>query len=252
MDRNAPPARRSVNSHAGAFRAELTGLGLKEDADTLAESAAQRIEADILGGVLAPDSRLGVTETSARYGVGATPLREALSRLAARGLVNAIGKRGFRVQSISREDLADIIRIRSVLEREAIRLSIAAGDGAWEGAIVGALHQLKRYIAENHKGFGEGEPAFDALHKRFHVSLLAACGSPRLMAACERLYDEAYRYRRLMMSTFKDPAEFVRGHEVLAEAAIARATERAQALAESHIASTLALVYPDAAKAHKP
>jgi len=218
-----------------------------EEADTLAEQAAQRIEADILGGVLAPDSRLGIAETSARYGVGATPLREALSRLSARGLVNAIGKRGFRVQSISREDLADIVLVRSVLERQAIRLSIAAGDGAWEGAIVGALHQLKRYIAENPRGFGEGEPAFDALHKQFHASLLGACGSPRLLAAFSRLYDEAYRYRRLMMATFKSHSDFVRGHEILAEAAIDRATERAEALVEAHIASTLALVYPDSA-----
>jgi GntR family transcriptional regulator, carbon starvation induced regulator len=131
-------------------------------------------------------------------------------------------------------------------QREAIRLSISAGDGAWEGAIVGALHQLKRYIAENPKGFGEGEPAFDALHKQFHASLLAACGSPRLIGACARLYDEAYRYRRLMMATFKSPGEFVRSHEILAEAAIERAAERAEALAEAHIASTLALVYPDA------
>jgi DNA-binding GntR family transcriptional regulator len=149
------------------------------------------------------------------------------------------------VQSISRDDLADIVRIRSVLEREAIRLSIAAGDGAWEGEIVGALHQLKRYIAENPKGFGEGEPAFDALHRRFHTSLIAACGSPRLIAACARLYDEAYRYRRLMMASFKSPAQFVHSHETLAEAAIARASERAQVLAEAHIASTLALVYPE-------
>jgi GntR family carbon starvation induced transcriptional regulator len=220
---------------------------LIEDADTLTERATQRIEADIVRGALAPNARLGIAETAARYGVGATPLREALSRLAARGLVNAIGKRGFRVQSISRDDLADIVRIRSVLEREAIRLSIAAGDGAWEGEIVGALHQLKRYIAENPKGFGEGEPAFDALHRRFHTSLIAACGSPRLIAACARLYDEAYRYRRLMMASFKSPAQFVHSHETLAEAAIARAGERAQALAEAHIASTLALVYPEPA-----
>jgi GntR family transcriptional regulator, carbon starvation induced regulator len=216
---------------------------LIEDADTLAERAAQRIETDILRGALAPNARLGIAETSARYGVGATPLREALSRLAARGLVNAIGKRGFRVQSISRDDLADIVRIRTVLEREAIRLSIAAGEGAWEGEVVGALHQLKRYIADNPKGFGEGEPAFDALHKRFHASLIAACGSPRLIAACARLYDEAYRYRRLMMATFKNPEQFVHSHETLAEATISRATGRAEALVEAHIASTLALVY---------
>ncbi len=217
------------------------------DADTLTERAAQLIEADILNGALAPDSRLGIMETAARYGVGATPLREALSRLAARGLVNAIGKRGFRVKSVSREDLADIVRIRTALEREALRLSMAAGDGAWEGEIVAALHQLRRYISNNPRGFGEGEPAFDALHKRFHTSLIAACGSPRLLAACSALYDEAYRYRRLMMATFASREEFARGHEILADATIERSRERAEALLEAHIASTLALVYPDGA-----
>ena len=220
----------------------------RADADTLAERAAQRIEADILSGALAPDSRLGIMETAARYGVGATPLREALSRLAARGLVNAIGKRGFRVKSVSREDLADIVRIRTVVEREALRLSVAAGDGAWEGEIVAALHQLKRYVAHDPRGSGEGEPAFDALHKRFHVSLIAGCGSPRLLAACSALYDEAYRYRRLMMATFASFEEFVRSHEILAEATIARSRGRAEALLEAHIASTLALVYPDGAE----
>ena len=220
----------------------------RADADTLAERAAQRIEADILKGALAPDSRLGVVETAARYGVGATPLREALSRLAARGLVNAIGKRGFRVKSVSREDLADIVRIRTVVEREALRLSMAAGDGAWEGKIVAALHQLKRYVAHDPRGPGEGEPTFDALHKRFHVSLIAGCGSPRLLAACSALYDETYRYRRLVMATFASFEEFVRSHELLAESTIARSRERAEALLEAHIASTLALVYPDGAE----
>ena len=44
-------------------------------ADTLSERAATRVEADILSGALAPDSRLGIAETAARYGVGATPAR---------------------------------------------------------------------------------------------------------------------------------------------------------------------------------
>ncbi len=50
-----------------------------------------------------------------------------------------------------------------------------------------------------------------------------------------------------MMATFTSPGDFVRSHEILAEAAIGRATERAQALAEAHIGSTLALVYPETA-----
>ena len=216
-------------------------------AETLAERAAQRIEADILNGALAPNSRLGIADTAARYGVGATPLRETLSRLSARGLVSAIGKRGFRVKSVSREDLADIVRIGAVLECKALRLSMEAGEGVWEGEIVASLHGLNRYVRSNPRGVGEGEPAFDALHKRFHASLISACGSPRLVAACSGLYDEAYRYRRLMMATFADGEEFLRAHEVLAEAAIEREVKRAADLLKAHIASTFTLVYPDTA-----
>ncbi len=219
---------------------------MKEDADTLASRAAAAVEADILRGGLAPGSRLGIAGTARRYGVGATPLREGLSRLAARGLVDAVGNRGFHVRAISREDLADIVRVRRLLEREAVRLSVAAGDGAWEGQVVAALHRLKRYVEENATGFGEGEPAFDALHKDFHTALIAACGSPRLIALSARLYDEAYRYRRIMMSRFSSREDFIASHERLAEAALARRAESAAALAEAHIATTLALVYPQA------
>jgi GntR family transcriptional regulator, carbon starvation induced regulator len=218
-------------------------------ADTLSERAAARVEADILSGALAPDSRLGIADTAARYGVGATPLREALSRLAARGLVNAIGQRGFRVKPISRDDLADIVRIRTVIEREALRLSMAAGDSAWEGEIVAALHRLKRHVAENPRVFLEGEAEFDALHKGFHTALIAACGSPRLLAAHSDLYDQAYRYRRLMMATFVDPQRFIRGHESLANLTLERSHDAACAAIGSHIAATLDYVYPEATPA---
>lgn len=215
-------------------------------ADTLSERAAARVEADILSGALPPDSRLGIAETAARYGVGATPLREALSRLAARGLVNAIGQRGFRVKAISREDLADIVCIRTAIEKEALRRSIASGDGAWEGEIVAALHRMKRHALSDGDAFREGDAEFDALHKTFHTSLIAACGSPRLLSAHSDLYDQAYRYRRLMMAKFVDPEDFLADHERLAKLTLDRATEAACAALEGHIASTLAFVYPDA------
>ena len=123
---------------------------------------------------------------------------------------------------------------------------MASGDGAWEGGIVAALHQLRRYVLDNRRGFREGDSAFDGLHKGFHRALVSACGSPRLLAACSGLYDETYRYRRLMMAGFESREDFMRAHEVLAEAAIARKRKPAEALLEAHVASTLALVYPEA------
>jgi len=216
------------------------------DSATLSARAALAIETDILAGRLAPASRLGITETAARYGVGATPLREALSRLVARGLVRAEGHRGFRVTAISRADLADIVLTRQAIEREALRLSMLKGDDAWEAGILAALHRLKRGVAADPRGFREGDAAFDALHKSFHSALIAACGSPRLLAAQSQLYDEAYRYRRLMMASFHSPEEFLSSHERLADLIVARDGAATKEL-ERHIASTLALVYPERA-----
>ena len=214
---------------------------------TLSARAARAIESDILAGRLAPEARLGITETAARYGVGATPLREALSRLAARGLVHAEGRRGFRVTPISRADLADIVLIRQVLEREALRLAMARGGADWEADILAALHKLRRSVRDDPQGFREGDASFDLAHKAFHAALVSACGSPRLIAAQAQLYDEAYRYRRLMMASFRSCEAFLASHEQLAELAMARTSATAaQALAE-HIASTLALVYPERA-----
>src|SRR4029077_1965395 len=151
------------------------------EAATLSERAATLVEQDILAGHLAPGARLGIVDLVQRYEIGATPLREGLSRLVSRGLIVGIGQRGFRVADVSREDLLDITRMRTVVEIEALRLAIAQGDDAWEAGILSALQQMQRYVERHGDQFREGAEDFDRLHKAFHTSLLAACGSKRLL-----------------------------------------------------------------------
>src|SRR3954467_7747572 len=98
------------------------------EAATLSERAATLVEQDILAGLLAPGSRLGIVGLVQRYEIGATPLREGLSRLMSRGLIVGTGQRGFRVADISRDDLLDITLMRTAVEIEAIRLAITHGD----------------------------------------------------------------------------------------------------------------------------
>lgn len=212
--------------------------------DTLSERAAGLLQRDILAGTLAPGARLGIVELAQRYEIGATPLREGLSRLVSRGLIVAIGQRGFRVADISRDDLADITKIRSVIEVEALRLSMEQGGDAWEAGIIAALHQLRRYIERSGKHFSEGAEDFDTLHKSFHTSLLQDCGSPRLLAAHSDLYDQAYRYRRVMMRSFDDGKTFADLHQLLAERVMARDIGPACTMLVSHLESTLSFVYP--------
>ncbi len=212
--------------------------------DTLSERAASLVERDIIAGVLAPGARLGIVDLVQRYEIGATPLREGLSRLISRGLIVGIGQRGFRVAEVSREDLLDITRMRTVIEIEAVRLAMAQGDDAWEAGIVSALHQMRRHIQRTGNAFREGAPDFDRLHKGFHTALLAACGSKRLLAAHSDLYDQAYRYRRVMMRSFDSGEEFVAAHQSLADQVLARNLGAAQAMLAGHLHSTLDFVYP--------
>ena len=71
-----------------------------------------------------------------------------------------------------------------------------------------------------------------------------ACGSKRLLAAHSDLYDQAYRYRRVMMRSFDSGKKFVRAHQLLADRVIARDIPGSQAMLEAHLRSTMDFVYP--------
>lgn len=211
---------------------------------TLAERAALRLQREILGGELAPGDRLGVVELARQYGMGTTPVREGLSRLLSQGLIVATGRRGFRVSEISREDLADLTALRAVIEIEGARLSFEKGDDAWEAEILATLHRMRNYIRRAGIATLEGNPDYDALHKAFHIALIAGCGSPRLLETASTLYDQAYRYRRLMMRKLVDPDGLIQHHEELAEVALQRDHPRAAVLIRAHLETTLRYVYP--------
>ena len=212
---------------------------------TLSERAATLVEHDILAGHLAPGSRLGIIDLVQRYEIGATPLREGLSRLMSRGLIVGTGQRGFRVADVSREDLHDITVMRTAVEIEAIKLAITHGDDAWEAGIVSTLHQMRRHIERTGDEFREGADDFDRLHKGFHSALLSGCGSKRLLAAHSDLYDQAYRYRRVMMRSLDSGKKFVRVHQLLADRVLSRDIAGAQAMLEAHLRSTIDIVYPN-------
>jgi DNA-binding GntR family transcriptional regulator len=222
-----------------------TRTAVTPSADTLSERAAALIQRDILSGKLEPGSRLGIVGLAEDYGLGATPVREGLSRLVSRQLVVALGQRGFRVAPVSEADLRDITCMRIVVEMEALSLAMKRGKDEWEAAIVAALHRMQRFIDRTGSRFTEGTEEFDVLHKGFHTALLEACGSPRLLAAHSDLYDQAYRYRRIMMRKFESGKAFMQSHRDLADCVIARDQRRAPAMLQTHLKSTIGYVYPD-------
>src|SRR5205809_7463980 len=92
-------------------RMDLSGTEIRMDARTeqpsVADEAYSRLRQDILGGELLPGMKLKLDALRERYEVSVNTLRETLSRLAADGLVEAEGQRGFAVMPASLADLID-------------------------------------------------------------------------------------------------------------------------------------------------
>ncbi len=202
-------------------------------AKTLSDQAYQQLRADIIHGDLSPNEKLRIEHLRKVYGVGASPLREALSRLTADGFVTAEGQRGFRVASMSEEDLEDITRLRILLEKQALTQSIAHGDDAWESRIVAAFYQLEKVEESEARDPTEWEKR----NHDFHEALIAGCTSKWLRRFYGILYDQHKRYRNIALST-EIPRDLHQEHEELRNAALARDTERASKAIDHHIRRT--------------
>jgi len=206
------------------------------EAKTLVESAYHALRRDIIEGHLAPGAKLRVEHLKNDYGVGAGTLREALSLLISDALVVSQGQRGFRVAPVSLDDFADITRTRVMLECEALRQSMAAGDDAWEGELIVAFHRLSK--AEERLGNTAGEGEWEERNKIFHEVLIAACPSRWIKHFLSILYQQAGRYRHLSISLKPLPRNVHAEHEALFNAVMARDAEKASAIMAEHIELT--------------
>ncbi len=203
---------------------------------TAVEAATRKLRDDIVAGVLEPDARLRLRDLTTRLGFGATPLREALSRLAAEGFVTFEGQKGFSVPPVTRVHLLDITRSRQFVEPEALRQAMAEGSAAWEDEIVASLSLLKRET-ERHRADEPWLDAYEAKHHRFHRALIAACPLASLRGFCDDLYMQTTRYRRLMKSVTPDWPRMAAAHQALADRVLARDDAAMQALRD-HIGTT--------------
>ncbi|HPD91566.1 MAG: FCD domain-containing protein [Rhodobacter sp.] len=205
---------------------------------TLAEKAYHGLRHDIVRGAFAPGSPLRLADLAERYGMGFSPLREALNRLGAERLVTSETLRGFRVAPLSLAEFEDALATRLLIETEALRLSIARGGDDWAAAIVAALYALK--LQADRSGPDADLWELEARHHAFHRALLAACGSDWMLDFFERLYHATERYRLpvLLASTGPRTRDIEAEHKALADATLARTPEQAVALLRDHYLRT--------------
>lgn len=190
----------------------------------------EALRKDLVNGCFTAGAKLGINALKERYGVGLSPLREALNRLAAYGLLVQENQRGFRVPHLMRDELEDIVNMRRELECMALERAIKEGDVDWESELLAAAHRLKR-ADENTELADEWE----AVHVRFHRTLVAPCRSAWLLRFIEQLHDQFDRYRRLAPSIPETRKVLDLQHGELVDLALARDITGARKLMDDHI-----------------
>ncbi len=205
---------------------------------TLSEQAFQALRQDVLSGLHSPQSKLKVDALQSQYGFSSSPLREALNRLVQEGLVQSDERRGFRVAAMSPDDLADITKMRLMLDISALRESLRNGDDPWEAQIVATFHCLEKIESRLPQGPVVLNVEWSQCHRAFHMALIAACPSERQLSWSVSLFDQAERYRHFAARHRTVSKKKDEEHRALMKAVLRRDVDTAVVLLQEHIAST--------------
>ena len=216
-----------------------SSLAKSDAAQTLNASALTQLRSDIIACRLMPNERLRVEALRERYGMGTSPIREALMRLEAEGLVELEQNKGFKVSEVSRENLLDLMRTRIEIETIALRWSLEKGGVEWEANLLSAFHRLSRQSKIDPRNSDAINEAWSKEHADFHTALVSACGSPTLLSIRSRLFEQAERYVALSIMSNGPLRDDVTEHKQLMRAALNREIDKTIELNRVHITRTL-------------
>jgi DNA-binding GntR family transcriptional regulator len=131
----------------------------------------------ILGGQLTAGARLAEAELADRLGVSRTPVREALGRLAAEGLVELVPNRGARVATWSRVELEGVFELRALLEPQLTALAVPRSTAADADDLDDLAQRMTAAAAD------QDLDALVPLNRAFHDRLVDLADHPALAAA---------------------------------------------------------------------
>lgn len=201
---------------------------------SLAERAYRRLRDAILGGALPAGSRVSERALGKSLGVSAQPVREALRRLEAEGMVVTSPRRGTVVAEFDAGALAEMNLIRLALEGSAAALAARKATGEDLSALREQLRAMRDATA------ADDVVALARANEAFHERLHAAAGNAFLARSLQtlRAYDRVARLRALRSSP-REPAQALREHASLLAALRRRDPDLAEARMRAHVRRSL-------------
>ena len=168
----------------------------------ISEAAADTVRAMIVDGRLAAGDRINEVRLAQQLGVSRTPLREALSGLAAEGALSSVPRIGYFVRPLTLDEFEQIYDIRPLLDPEALRLA-----GVPDEKRIARLEKLNADLAR-----AKGLRAIE-IDDAWHMELIAGCPNRVLIEMIENMIIRTRRYELALMREQKNVDVATQDHD---------------------------------------
>lgn len=178
-----------------------------------------------------PEERINESDLSKQLGISRTPLREALNRLVAEGLLTAQEGRGFFCRSLVPEQVVELYELRQAIETETVKRAV-------ERASDGELQELKAYLGQIAPSYDSSASAREIvrLDEDFHLRIAALSQNDELVRSLENI-NERVRYVRWISMRSKIDLTHA-AHEEIVDSMLARDEFAAVNKMRAHIAKS--------------
>lgn len=211
--------------------AELRQLALPSFARRMSvrEEVADALRGAIVSGEMKPGELYSAPGLAERFGISATPVREAMLDLVKQGLVEVVRNKGFKVTDMSETDLDQITQIRELLEPPIAAQAVASISDQ-------ELTHLRNLASAIVDAAADGDLiSYIGADREFHVRLLTASGNQRLVRIVEELRAQTRLYGLSSLATTGQLVASAREHQRMCDLIEAGETKELQELMRTHI-----------------
>ena len=206
----------------------------------LTDSVQEAILGLLMDGQLEPDAAVNIDALARSLHVSATPVREALARIAPTGLLQREALKGYRVAPpLTREELGQLIDARLAIEPVATAAACERADAS----LLAGLHRVHaaQVAAPTGPEYAGYDRYRDYLHadRTFHRLLNAGSGNPFLAQSFESLNGHLHRFRLFLEHVVDDAPETLAEHAAILEAMVDGDAPRAADQMRAHLRGLL-------------
>ena len=204
-----------------------------EGNELLSQKIYQVLKKEIVKGFLKPGAKLSENRLAREMHVSRTPIREAMRKLVAEGLVKTSPNKKMTVSEVSLTDMKEVLQVRGALEGLAASIAAKRITSQEIDTLEKIVIQMSLYTTKEHLS------SYCEVDDQFHDLILSICGNKWIIKVRENLSNFIYRYRVMSLSVPERLKCSLEEHQAIMESLKKRNSEEANKLSQIHMENTI-------------